>query len=402
MGGTQGVGAGTANNPFWELYDPADDILRAFAMRPAYLDSAEQVYYPFNYVLPSGLLFTFCGRTGWIMDWRTNTWRQDVPRLRGCCNTQFPFTGTSVMLGLYPERGYQVEVMLFGGAREMAIRDLTQISNINANRLVLTFDETTRNYTFQGWAEERMLAARVMPDATLLPNGKVVIMSGARLGLAGDSAGGGDSRANQPVLFAEEYNPDAPPGARFSRMGTTRIARMYHSVAALTTNGTILVAGCDRCYKFEVLPGVSFSPSPTSKAEYRVEIFSPPYFFMDELKPSIASVQSSTMPYAAPYTITYTFPPAAEGAPGPLRLTRVVLVAPSSTTHSFNMHQRLVGLEILADSTEDGVVTVRGPPDIYIAPPGMYMLFLLNGDVYSRAAWVTLVRPPPGEPGWMP
>ncbi len=66
------------------------------------------MYYPFNYVLPSGLLFTFCGRGGWIVNWQRNEWRQNVPRLRGYATTQFPFTGTSVMLGLYPERGYEV------------------------------------------------------------------------------------------------------------------------------------------------------------------------------------------------------------------------------------------------------------------------------------------------------
>ena len=59
-------------------------------------------------MLPSGLLFTFCGRAGFILDWNTNTWRQPVPRLRGYATTQFPYTGTSVMLGLYPENNYQV------------------------------------------------------------------------------------------------------------------------------------------------------------------------------------------------------------------------------------------------------------------------------------------------------
>mgnify|MGYP001807609846 CR=1 FL=1 len=43
MGGTQGVGAGTANNPFWEIYDWATNGLQQFAMRPGYLDSANQV-----------------------------------------------------------------------------------------------------------------------------------------------------------------------------------------------------------------------------------------------------------------------------------------------------------------------------------------------------------------------
>ncbi len=67
-----------------------------------------QIYYPFNYVLPTGYMFTFCGRSGYVFDWRTNSWFTDVPRLRGYATTQFPFTGTSVMLGLYPENKYQV------------------------------------------------------------------------------------------------------------------------------------------------------------------------------------------------------------------------------------------------------------------------------------------------------
>lgn len=51
-----------------------------------------------------------------------------------------------------------------------------------------------------------------------------------------------------------------------------------------------------------------------------------------------------------------------------------------------------VGLEVLDADPDAGVLTVRGPPDYFVAVPGMYMLFLLNGDVYSEAVWVTLPR----------
>ncbi|PNH12830.1 hypothetical protein TSOC_000208, partial [Tetrabaena socialis] len=171
-------------------------------------------------------------------------------------------------------------------------------------------------------------------------------------GLAGDSASGGESRANFPILFAELYDPEAEQGSRFSRLGTTRIARMYHSTACLTTNGTIIVAGCDRCYRFAVANGWDFDPSNTSKAEYRVEIFTPSYVFMVELRPTITFVQSGIMPYDALFTLSYSFP-----SPG-LRLTRVVLVAPCSCTHSFNTHQRLLGLEVEVDSPDDGIIMV--------------------------------------------
>ncbi|PNW83427.1 hypothetical protein CHLRE_05g243600v5 [Chlamydomonas reinhardtii] len=105
-----------------------------------------------------------------------------------------------------------------------------------------------------------------------------------------------------------------------------------------------------------------------------------------------------------------TAPPAADPydvwTPGVI--TRVVLSAPCSNTHSFDMNQRLVGLEILSNTPDPstgsssgttgsssssgssstvagGVLTVRSPPDINIAPPGMYHMFLVHGDVYSSA-----------------
>jgi hypothetical protein len=43
------------------------------------------------------------------------------------------------------------------------------------------------------------------------------------------------------------YDPDAPFGSRMRLMARSNIPRLYHSTAALTTDGSILVAGCDRC-----------------------------------------------------------------------------------------------------------------------------------------------------------
>ncbi|KAG2445014.1 hypothetical protein HYH02_008883 [Chlamydomonas schloesseri] len=471
MGGTQGVGAGTANNPFWEMYYPQLQTTRAFAMRPNYLDSAEQVYYPFNYVLPSGLLFTFCGRAGFILDWTNNTWLQTVPRLRGWASTQYPFTGTSVMLGLYPETGYAVDIVLFGGQAERATRNLSTIAAKQAQRLSLgAYDPVSRNYSFGptgSWVGENLASPRVMGDSVLLPNGKVVLLNGAQTGLAGDSASGGDTRANYPVLFAELYDPERPPGQRVRSLAFSRIPRMYHSTACLTSNGTILVAGCDRCQRFVVDEGWSYDPSPTGKADYRLEVFSPPFVFFPNDRPIILTPSLAASPpppprappppppppppspggprprqplpsqhddggvalvmgYGGSYQIRYAWPAGFTGpqqtgsssysppwnatagpadpyevwAPGVV--TRVALVAPCSNTHSFDMNQRLVGLEILSDVPDSGsssgmvpggVLTVRGPPDVNIAPPGMYHLFLINGDVYSTGVWVRLARP---------
>jgi hypothetical protein len=52
-----------------------------------------------------------------------------------------------------------------------------------------------------------------------------------------------------------------------------------------------------------------------------------------------------------------------------------------------NMNQRAIRLVVT--SNIGGVATLRMPPNQYIAPPGWYMLFLMNGDLPCTAArWV--------------
>jgi len=56
-------------------------------------------------------------------------------------------------------------------------------------------------------------------------------------------------------------------------------------------------------------------------------------------------------------------------------------------THAFDMDQRLVGLSYTA--TDAGDLTVNAPPNSNIAPPGYYLLFLLNSaGVPSVASFV--------------
>jgi VCBS repeat-containing protein len=52
-----------------------------------------------------------------------------------------------------------------------------------------------------------------------------------------------------------------------------------------------------------------------------------------------------------------------------------VFMRPGAATHAFDMEQRLVGATF---TTGSGVLNVTAPPNGKIAPPGYYMLFLLN------------------------
>jgi hypothetical protein len=74
----------------------------------------------------------------------------------------------------------------------------------------------------------------------------------------------------------------------------------------------------------------------------------------------------------------------------------VVLVRAGSDTHAFDMDQRLVGLTFTRLS---GALTVTGPPNQDIAPPGYYMLFLLNqAAVPSIASFVQVSNNPTDQP----
>jgi hypothetical protein len=108
------------------------------------------------------------------------------------------------------------------------------------------------------------------------------------------------------------------------------------------------------------------------------EIYSPPYLFDgDELaeRPAIEDAPAE-LPYGVPFGIK---------APG---AARAVLVAPGATTHGADMNQRLIELETVRSVDGTGL-DVRSPTGPGAAPPGYYMLFVLDADgTPSIARWV--------------
>ena len=55
-------------------------------------------------------------------------------------------------------------------------------------------------------------------------------------------------------------------------------------------------------------------------------------------------------------------------------------------THSNDFDQRYV--DVIFQSDGSGGLTSTSPPDSNHAPPGWYMLFILNNGVPSVASWV--------------
>jgi hypothetical protein len=112
--------------------------------------------------------------------------------------------------------------------------------------------------------------------------------------------------------------------------------------------------------------------------EMRLEIFSPPYLFKGA-RPTLGAVPTE---WGYGQAVDLPSPQA-----GQLRFAH--LIRPCVTTHSFDGSQRLVDLPIASQTA--GKVRVQVPANRNLAPPGWYMLFVVNqGGVPSVASWIHL------------
>jgi hypothetical protein len=80
----------------------------------------------------------------------------------------------------------------------------------------------------------------------------------------------------------------------------------------------------------------------------------------------------SSAPTAVSYGSTF-----AVGTPDAGSISKVSLVRLSSVTHPFDQNQRFMGLTFLVQA---GGLSVAAPASGNLAPPGDYLLFLVNAD----------------------
>ena len=146
-------------------------------------------------------------------------------------------------------------------------------------------------------------------------------------------------------------------------VATSRVARLYHSVALLMPDGKVITSGSNPQRKTE---------------ELRIEVFWPPYLFAGD-RPRCTPAETE-IHYGGTLTAA---------VPNPGQIGSVCLIRPGATTHSTDGEQRLVDLPHQA--ADPGQISLQLPPDPRIAPPGWYMLFAVSPDgVPSEAAWVHL------------
>jgi galactose oxidase-like protein/Kelch motif protein len=186
-----------------------------------------------------------------------------------------------------------------------------------------------------------MASARRHLNATLLPDGRVVATGGTSTG--GFSDLGGATHA------AEVWDPAT---GEWSTWASAAVSRVYHSTTLLLPDGRLLHAG-----------GGDGAKLPR---ELNAELFTPPYLLRGP-RPAITSAPSSVA-YGESFQVS---------SPDAGAVTRVTLVRLPSVTHAFDQNQRFVPV---AFARSAGGLTVTAPPGAAIAPPGHYMLFLLDAD----------------------
>ena len=212
------------------------------------------------------------------------------------------------------------------------------------------------NATTPAWAYSGAMAhARRQNNGTVLPDGKVLVTGG--------SSGSGFDNSSAPVLQAEMWDPAT---GKFTAMASSTVYRGYHSVAVLLPDGRVFSGGGN-------VGGPNY------------EVYSPPYLF-NGARPTITSA-----PSAASYgqTILVQTPDAAS-------ITQVTLIRLPSVTHSFNQDQSFSKLTFAQGS---GGLNVTLPSSASLAPPGYYMLFIVNGSGVPAVARILQLTTASGTTG---
>ena len=195
---------------------------------------------------------------------------------------------------------------------------------------------------------------RQWANATVLANGLVLI-------------NGGSVVANQlPAIFTTQiWHPN---NGTWTTGASATIPRLYHSIALLLPDATVLTAA-------------GGAPGPVRNLN--AEIYYPPYLYRRNgsgepaRRPTLVTAQDHAVVGQAVY--------ATVGRRD--RISRVTFVRTGSVTHSFNNDQRFIDAPFTQSGTAI-VATLPGNPNVVL--PGYYMMFVFRDDTPSVAKIVRI------------
>lgn len=337
---------GTSSIAQLESYNPTTGV---WTVLPPSANSPDgtlaNLLYPRMFMLPNGMLFKGAPAYGTdLFNPATNTWTNYGRMLQvGSTNTGTLFYVSHVQV---PNTD---QIWVFGGTPSNAGGG----TNGTTTTQYIDFDSSKPAWQ---WGPSLNLP-RFNQVGLFLADGTVMAVGG----------NDGPGRYGGPQEQSEIYTPGTTNwlGGTWALTtpfyGSNTVIRGYHSVSVLLPDGRVLSTGS------------------TSGAIYdnSYQIYSPPYL-SNGTRPTITS-SPATVSYGQQFTID---------TPDAANIKSVALIAPTATTHANNMTQRYVPLTF---SIGSGSITATAPANGNWAPPGYYMLVIVNSSgVPSVAAWIQL------------
>lgn len=379
---TGGTITGTAGDPRAVLYNPSSGSWSS-------TDSmAQGRYYPTTTVLPNGEVLAVSGsdesRTVVTIPEIGNgtTWRRLTTAGLAIPAPYYPAMflapNGKVFLAGFPQTSRYLDVSGTGAWTAVADR---QVADRRMGSAVMyapgkilyvgggdpptnSAEAIDLNETSPAWRSVPGMAfARRQLNATILADGQVLVTHG--------TSGSGFNDVAGAVRAAELWNPAT---RSWSTMANESKSRTYHSTALLLPDGRVLSSGSGEG------GGVLYENS-----EFTAQVFSPPYLFESDgtlaARPTITSA-SSRISYGQSFTVA---------TPDAGTVTRGTLIRLSSVTHAFNQSQLIYPLTFSVTGSTS--LTAAGPTNANLAPPGPYMLFLVNQQGVPSVAKMVTVGP---------
>ncbi|VDB96305.1 unnamed protein product [Peniophora sp. CBMAI 1063] len=402
--------SGGGSNPTYEVY-PSNGVTQRvmqFMGQTSGLNS-----YALTYLMASGNLFVQSNYSTIMWDADNNV-ETPLPDMPNQIIRVYPASGANAMMPLLVENNYEQTILFCGGFHMLdeewgnfaypMINTWERASSADCQRMTPEpLDGSTPAYK----QDDDMPTTRTMGQFILLPDGKMMVVNGARNGTAGYGLNTnitaqadmpwGESYAAEPQTQPAIYDPTAPAGQRWSTEGlaTSNIPRLYHSSALLLPDGSVMIAGSNPNIDVNIS---SIVPYPTT---YTAEYFYPPYF----------SASTRPVPTGIPDTLSYggdyfnvTVPASSYSgdANDAANATMIWLSRPGWTTHAMNMGQRMMQLNNTYTVSSDGTITyhvAQPPPNPNLFQPGPAYVWVTIDGIPSNGTYVIVGS---GEIGTQP
>ena len=313
-------------------------------------------WYPRQWVAPNGTVFGLSARQMWYLN----------PSAPGSITlVTTPFTPDAFGAVTRPNIGATSTAAMFDVGKILQLGgngrlnaglgvEMTSASSKRATIIdinspgVPSLTQTSDMWNYRQWA-----------NATVLPNGRVLVTGGTQMG----------NDITQAALAAEIWDPAAGTWALGAAAAK---ARLYHSTAILLPNGTVLAAGSG---------GPPGSVWPANPPQFNAEVYYPPYLFQTgqgggaalASRPRILSLSARKFNYGDTIFAEYS-----QGQ----TIAKAALIGLGSVTHGFDMGQRLYPITPVPTGTRRVALALpsvaASPSGPNVLPPGYYFLFLTN------------------------